>query len=110
MTRTTLTPGVSGNIAYLNAMYAVGVAGDAPTNSDILITATGIRAEYFLRVKSVTAGVDNAFTFQFTGGAATGTVTQWTLECYERSDQFFTSRTNVAPTFVNYITGAVQAI
>lgn len=105
-----VTYGINSNVSAITDLYGVGVAGDAPAATGGIASTTGLIVTTHARVRSVTGGVDNTLTITVSGGAGTGTVSQWELDIQEYSSQFFQSRSNPVPVFVNYATGAVTQV
>lgn len=110
LTRTGTTITSTGTISQLATMYGTGAPGDTPNSmQDYFNTVKNICIADF-KVRSAVGSTNNSITFQFTGGAGTGTVTQWSLEVVEMGQNLWQSRNTVTPKFINFFTGIESSV
>lgn len=112
LTSTSIALGQTGNVVAIADIYAsLGSANSpAPTSNTTLITATGQFVTFHVKVRAATSNVDNQVQFTLQGGAATGTVTSWSLDVKEMTQNTWQSRQIPTPKFINLQTGIEVSI
>ena len=96
----------TGNVTLISDIYAGGGAGDAPGSYTTAFSSTRHIVIAHVRVRtSTTSIVNNAMDLTFADTGLTGTVTAWSYEVKEMSQNNWQSRKIQIPKFVNDATG-----
>jgi hypothetical protein len=97
-----------GNVQFISDFIAGFGAGDPPSATNVISSATTCQVETRARIQSATGSLDNYVFVGLTPSA--GTVTQWVLDISEYSPQFFQSRTNPVPIVLNLTNNRVEEL
>ena len=107
MTSAAMDVALQGNVTNVNDVYASGSAGDSPDTFAQATSATAHMLTYHIKVRSATSGIDNAI--RLTRNTGTGSITQWTIEVREVTQNFWQARNLNTPKFLNYASGIEQS-
>jgi len=99
------------NIGFINDLYGGGAASsssaasDAPGYETYIMTTSNVMAVCRVRVRAALPTVNNTLTITLSGGGATGTYHQWSLDVKELTQNTWQSRNVQVPKFVNVSSG-----
>lgn len=97
------------NITFIADMYAAGGVGDSPAAFSLASSATNVIYTTHIRVRAATSNANNALRLQYDSGTG-GSVTSWSLEVKELTQNSWQSRNVQVPKFVNVASGIEVAI
>ena len=111
LTRTQVTPSVTGNVDFINDIYGADpIAGDTPSSMSYSLNALSCIAITHVRVRAATTITNNSLTFQPILGAGTGTITQWALDVSEITQNLWQKRSIQVPRFLNLDSGLATTV